>query len=413
MAQSRMQCGSFLTGGARGLGCVLLCAMSAWAAPVEAAPDAASGITFLYEDARIYVPVRVGDLPAQWFILDTGATNTIIDTAVAAAAHLHVEHARMVNGAGRGESRQGDTTALELHVGAVPMTVGKPAVMDLAHLLGPTSGRAPAGIIGSQFFREHFVDIDFAARMLTVRPPGDAAAAAFTATIPLTFVESTPLAQVTLTLPGGKAVSATALVDLGAKSTFLLAEPFIERERLRQALPGAVTTGFGAGVGGDTSYAFARTRRLALTAAPAMALDGAVVGLSVGGTLRSTWRDGLLGAEFLARFRVGFDYAHQRLLLTPQASIPPRFDRSGLFLVAAGPDLTGIVVRQVLKGGPADAAGLAPGDEIVGIDDRSGASLRLVEVRDLLKDAARTAVAIRYRRAGVTGLAHVRLRELL
>jgi hypothetical protein len=391
----------------------LMFSLAMASAPALAGGAPATSTGFLYEDARIYVPVRVGDLAPRWFILDTGATNTIVDTAVADAAHLHVGHARMVGGVGRGQSRQGDTGALELHVGTTPMVVAKPAVMDLAHLLGPTSGRAPAGIIGSQFFREHFVAIDFSTRTLTVRAPGDATPAEYVATVPLTFAEWTPLAHVALTLPGGRTVKADVLIDLGAKSTFLISEPFIERERLREAFPRAVTTGFGAGVGGDTYYAFARAQHLALADAPAVGMDGPVVGLSVGGTLRSAWHDGLLGAEFLARYRVGFDYAHQRLLLAPQGNPAPQFDRSGMFLVAAGPDLSEVVVRQVLKDGPADVAGLVPGDRILALDGTPAAALRLDGVRARLKEEARATVAISYRRGEETGRAQVRLRALL
>ncbi len=220
--------------------------------PVRAARPGAhrqSSIPFIYEDARIYVPVRIEGGEPRWFVLDTGATGTIIDSAVARAAHLTTCGSESVYGAGNGASQQTWTRTVRLKVGGVPLRLTQPAVLDLAHLLGPTSGRAPAGIIGSQFFEEHFVAIDFEARRITVYPPAADRRALYSFAAPLTFADSTPLTHVELTLPEGRTVSANALVDLGAKSTFLIPEPFIDRDKLRTSLPKAVVTGFGAGVG--------------------------------------------------------------------------------------------------------------------------------------------------------------------
>ena len=369
-------------------------------------------IPFLYEDSRIYVPVRIGSGEPHWFILDTGATGTIIDTAIAKAAKLPISGGETVHGAGSGGSTQSKTSAVGLRVGRVPLHVAQPLVMDLAHLLGPTSGRAPAGIIGSQFFREHFVDLDFAAHRVTVYPNGGGRHPSYAAHVPLTFADWTPLTRVKLTLPTGRVVTANALVDLGAKSTFLIPEPFIAREKLRDAFPATVVTGLGAGVGGDTFYAFARASRLSLAAAPAMALDKPVVGLSVNGTLRSTWHQGLLGADFLSRFRLGFDYAHHRLWLSRIGSSAEPFDRSGLFL-AASPRLDGVSIRQVLKDGPGDAAGLRPGDELLAIDGEPVAKLGLARLRQRLKTPGVELARLDYQRHGQRRSATLHLRDLL
>ena len=361
------------------------------AAPASIAP---ASIPFLYEDARIYVPVRIGRGEPHWFILDTGATGTIIDTAVAKSASLPISGGQTVHGAGSGGSVQSQTSAVDLEVGAVLFHVQQPLIMDLAHLLGPTIGRAPAGIIGSQFFREHFVDLDFERHRIKALPPASDRRWAYAAAVPLTFADWTPLTHVRLTLPSGRVVTANALLDLGAKSTFLLPEPFIDREKLRTAFPKTVVSALGSGVGGDTFYAFARARSIGFAAAPAMSLADPVIGLSVKGTLRSTWHEGLLGADFLSRFRLGFDYAHHRLLMTKVGQAAEPFDRSGLFLAAEGSRLDRVMVRQVLEGGPAEAAGLVAGDEIVSVDGKSVKALGLPAVRSRLKQPSDRSVKL-------------------
>jgi hypothetical protein len=379
--------------------------------PTRANPPRPVIIPFLYEDARLYVPVRIGGRLARWFILDTGATPTIVDTAVAREAGLTIFGSEIVRGAGSGSSQQSQSSAIRLSVGGVPLRIAKPAIMDLAQLLGPTSGRAPAGIIGSQFFREHFVDIDFVKRRMIIFPSGIDRRPAYAASVPLTFADWTPLTQVRLTLPAGRVITGNALVDLGAKSTFLIPEPFIDRERLREAFPKAVVTGFGAGVGGDTYYAFARARRLGLAHHDGLALDRPVIGLSVRGTLRSTWHEGLLGAEFLSRFRLGFDYTHRRLLLTQQSRQAAPFDRSGLFLVASGDELRQIQVRSVLAGGPGALAGLSPSDEILAIDGTPSERLGLPAIRERLK--LQGSVLVVYRHGTEHHSTQIQLRDLL
>lgn len=372
-----------------------------------------SAIPFLFEDARIYVPVSIGRSPPRWFILDTGASSTIIDKAVAKAEHLRVEGSEAVHGAGAGSSDEGQSSSVALSLGRVPLRIERPAVLDLAHLLGPTSGRAPAGIVGSEFFREHFVDIDFARRRILVDPPEAQRKLFYSASVPLTFVEQTPLAHVALRLESGRTVEANALVDLGAKSTFLVPEPFIAREKLKEGVGKSVVTGFGAGVGGDTFYAFSRAARLSFAAVPALGVDRPVIGLSVGGTLRSTWNEGLLGAEFLSHFRIGFDYDHGRLFVGAARSLPNEFDRSGLFLVAAGDGLGRITVRGVLKGSPGEKAGLVDEDELIAIDGQDVSGIGLAGIREMLKQPGSRILTIIYRRGNGEHQAKLQLRDLL
>jgi hypothetical protein len=384
--------------------------------PADARPAArstpAAAIPFIHEDARIYVPVRIGSGSPHWFILDTGATGTIIDSKVAQEAGFKVSGGETVHGAGSGGSVQAQTSAVFLRVGTVALRVAQPRVMDLAHLLGPTSGRAPAGIIGSQFFREHFVDVDFARRQIHVFARNSDHRPAYAAAVRLTFADWTPLTSVLLTLPAGRTIMANALIDLGAKSTFLIPEPFINREKLRDAFPKTIEMPLGAGVGGDTFYAFARAGGLGFADAPAMALKAPVVGLSIRGTLRSTWHEGLLGADFLSRFRLGFDYAHRRLLLTQRGTEPAPFDRSGLFLIGSGDALRTVVVRTIVKGSPADLAGILPGDEVLSVDGLRAASIGLAATRDRLKTPAQFAT-IDYRRGSDIRTVRLALRNQL
>jgi membrane-associated protease RseP (regulator of RpoE activity) len=81
--------------------------------------------------------------------------------------------------------------------------------------------------------------------------------------------------------------------------------------------------------------------------------------------------DGMIGVEFLRRFKVFFDYTRGRMILEPNSCYtePSRFDASGLRVhrVANLPDA--VRVYQVLPQTPAADAGLRETDLIVAVDD--------------------------------------------
>jgi hypothetical protein len=193
------------------------------------------------------------------------------------------------------------------------------------------------------------------------------------------------------------------LVDLGAKSTLLLTEPFVHAQRLDSAFPTRVENPLGAGMGGPTRYAFARAPLLEVaTSKTLLRLPEALVGLSVGGTLRSAQYDALLGTEFLARYRVTFDYARRVMYLQPRVSTLPRaeLDMSGLYLVSDRAARR-IIVDEVRPRSPAQAADVRAGDVLVTLDGRPVRDLSLAAVRAVLRSQDGRVVRLVFTRGGV------------
>jgi hypothetical protein len=389
------------------------------AAAGEPEPLLLASVPLQVEDARVYVPVRVpigghGASP-RWFILDTGAQPTVLDAALADSMGVHVTPAGTTTGAGRGVTRVGDAGPLTLDVDGVPLGPLRVRVAPLDSLLGATSGHDVPGIIGSRFFREHVVELDFGWPVLhvhdprTFRPPREAIA------VPLELEGDIPYARGWLTLPDHRRIPLRMLVDLGAKSTLLLTEPFVRAQDLERAFPSRVESPLGAGMGGPTRYAFARAPLLELAADGAtVPLSEALVGLSVAGTLRSTQYDGLLGADFLTRFRVTFDYARRRMYLEPCIPAPARteLDMSGLYLVSDRAARR-IIVQEVRPGSPADSAGVRVDDAIVALDGRATAGLSLAAVRRMLRSTDGRVVRLALERQGTSREVALTLRAVV
>ena len=398
---------------ARGRVCIAASLALALVSPGAARAQDAT-IPFIYDDARLFVPVRVAaDTTTYWFILDTGAQPTIVDANVAQALGLKVREAGSTTGAGTHSLRQGRTENVALRVGDVPLGPMEVRVSEIDSLLAPSQGRAAPGIIGSRFFMEHVVEIDFGASQVRLHSPDGWRYDGDGIVLPLRLDNGVPMTDGQMTAPDGTVIPMRLLVDLGAKSTLLVAEPLIERHELRRLFPVTVTSPLGAGVGGATRYAFTRVPRLTLGGS--LATDSLVAGLSVGGTLRATWYDALLGADYLRRYRVIFDYPHHQLVLEPRTpAVPPaEYDMSGMFLLAAGAERSRYVVGDLVKGGPADAAGIEVGDELISLDGQPTAAITLGSVRQRLKAGAGRAVRVEAGRGGRRITAVITLRRLI
>lgn len=120
---------------------------------------------FTYARHGIFVRVALDGTDAGWFLLDTGANATVVDTRVARARHLESIGDQMVEGTA------GTTRATIYELGNVSVN-GATAIavtgvaQDLSGFPAPDGARL-AGILGSDFLGAYAVRIDFATREVT------------------------------------------------------------------------------------------------------------------------------------------------------------------------------------------------------------------------------------------------------
>ncbi len=288
-------------------------------------------------------------------------------------------------------------------------------VAPLDSLLGPSSGRAIPGIIGSRFFREHVVELDPATSVMRVFAPETFVYHGSGVEVPLELVDDIPFAQGWIEAPNGRKYAARMLVDLGAKANLLVTEPFMHARGLDSVFGASVTSEFGAGMGGETHYQFVRASSIGLSGNARTRLESPIVGLSSGGTLKSSRYDALLGAEYLAHFRIIFDYARKRLILEPQGAGAgaSAFDMSGLFIVAPDAGHRRLTVKSARPESPGARAGIRAGDVITSIDANEGTTLTLAAARRQLRAQDGRTVRVRVERGGQTIVASVTLRRML
>ena len=312
----------------------------------------------------LVVPVRVAEKTYD-FIVDTGATTTIFDTAIPLGQPVGVPVAHAAEGKVEvkvydpPEAKVGRTSLRSLDV------VGG---MDLDRIRQVT-GLPIRGILGMDFLGSHIlhIDIDKGQLLLLKSVPIDAGVE-----LPISW-EPGEFAFVRGEIAPGEPIRFA--VDTGAISwdsgTLGIHETasLLREGRFREI--GKVLT---------ESLGGTRTRSL---------IQGGT--LSIGGfTVRSPIFNesygrtpNVLGLGFWTRFAATFDFPGRKVYLRKSARFdrPDRWNATGLHLVRRRDS---IVVEAVDADSPASSAGLKPGDLVEELDGRNAQEAGLFELRSTL-----------------------------
>jgi hypothetical protein len=329
--------------------------------------DGLARLPFEYRGRHVWVRASLDGRPPADFLVDTGASMTVIDSAYAASIGLQPEGAMTGQGAGAGGSvsfTRLRTLRIEGPDGdGVELADVKAGVVAVNAMLAPFFWRDCAGVLGFNVLNRFVDRIDYAAGVLTLEEPSTFVYRGRGAKVPFRLAGFMP--AVTMTLDGR--YTGEFRIDVGSSSTVDLHTPFVREHRLLEA-PGPSIEVLGGGFGG--TFTSRLVRRSSLTLGP-FTWPGPLVSLQTGnaGVLASEDYAGNVGNQILDRFTVTFDYERRVMWLEPTRGVKRRdaFSRLGAQLMR----MDGVVkVGQVLDGSPAARAGLRLFDEVVAIDGR-------------------------------------------
>jgi len=195
--------------------------------------------------------------------------------------------------------------------------------------------------------------------------------------------------------------------------TLTLTGPFVRQNDLRAKATSGNEAMVGWGVGGPGRAFVTRGGELKLSD---VTIDNPLTAFSTdkGGVHASEAFPNNIGGGILKRFVVTLDYDHNLMYLKPIAGPVAdldTFDRSGMWINQVD---VGFKIFDVTKGGPAEQAGLAKGDEIVAVDGEQADSIALSDMRQNLRDAAPgTVVKLTVKQATGTKDVSITLRDLI
>ena len=351
--------------------------------------ESARDIPFNFENDHIMVPCRVNGSDPIWFLLDTGAEATIINTTRMRQFGLEPFGATSVTGGGNSASFS-FTRVATLKVGDAELIGQRDGAMDLSGL-ERIYGMPMGGLLGYDFLSRFVVEVDYAAKTISLYDPATHAYRGPGGTIPFVLEEGHPHVASRISVPGAPPIDADMVVDCGAADTVNLTSPFVKAHRLlelaRSKPAGAPNT-----LAGSEKEFFAQTSvrgRLRAITLGVFSVEDVPINLMVGttGAYASESFSGTIGEGVLRRFKTIYDYSRSVMILEPNADFGTPFagrKTFGATFLADAPDSSVFKVTGVRKDSPAEAAGLLAGDVVVSLDGRPAEIFRLVELRQAL-----------------------------
>ena len=358
----------------------------------------------------VVLPTRVNGSQELPFILDTGASATVIDRRQAGNLGLSITPGADVS-TGGGNVEASQIKGVTLKIGDLSLPDLNVVAIDLAGLSAGL-GQPIAGILGYDVFQRYVVEIDYAPGLVSFHEPARYVPVSGGEIIPIDIEEQTPFVRVSILGLPDAPPPAKIEFDTGKTGALTLVREFVDAYPPRPGYRRVAITA-GALLPGQVPAFVTRIQGLQLgrftvddvvtTIVPDREAAG-VAGTTVG----------ILGGEALKRFRVVIDYSRSRVILfvhEPDAA-PFEFDMSGISLTAQGPDYRDYVVRSVIPESAAAGAGVAGGDHLTAIDGKPARELTLDQIRQLFRKDGQP-YALDLRRGDATIRVELRTRRLL
>jgi len=234
-------------------------------------------------------------------------------------------------------------------------------------------------------FDDFVVAIDYEHRTYAVYSPGNYHPGGNERAFPVRIDQhGFQFIDATIALPGVVPITANFLIDGGANTFADLYKPFSEAHQLPPPAMKLLNEP-GTSADGTTHAQDGLADRISL-GTYSVANPPITFGQDTEGLMAAEDYAGLIGAEFLERFKLVFDNPGKRIWLTPNSHYeePAEYDQSGLRLKAVAPAFHTYVVNRIVPQSPASEAGIEAGDVIESIDRRSTKELTLTELRSML-----------------------------
>jgi hypothetical protein len=246
----------------------------------------------------IYLPVQVNGSGTLWFVFDSGAPNSIVDTAAAQTLHVKAISSGAIHGTGKGDISADDAGEVQFTFGGLTTRVPHAKIVDLSKVPGPVK---LDGLLGAEFLEQYVVRIDPAAHTIAFYDPNTFTYRGKGKPLPLELTNSRLYVHIGLAAKPGELVERRLRVDTGSEDS-------IDDDTVRNSLATQKTT-LGNGLG--TSYVDVSG-----------VYDTVIIGPFV---FHHVWGPAgavpIVGMEMMRRFTLTFDTKRGLLYLEPNSSL--------------------------------------------------------------------------------------------
>ena len=360
-------------------------------------------IEFRQINHNIVIPARINDSDTLWFILDTGLKTSLI-TELTKDDSLTINYAKKIqlHGLGEGEPVEAYTSfGNDIHIGNIHLKQQKVNVLleDLFYL-SKKAGTKINGILGATIFERFVVEINYSKDYVIFHKPESYEHKHNKKTIclPLEFINKKPYIHTWITDFNGNRIKVKLLIDTGASLALWL------QENEQISIPEKnVYNILGQGLSGDIYGKIGRIKNIEigkyiLKEPIASFPDTSSLHLAI----QNDHRNGSLGGDLLRRFNVIIDYPNKRICFKRNRSFKKEFtyNNSGIDIETPFPNIKVYAVSYIMKGSPAEAAGIRIGDQLIRIDGKNTFDLTLKRMYKILSSTRKRNLKIRILRDG-------------
>jgi predicted aspartyl protease len=263
------------------------------------------------------------------------------------------------------------------------------------------------GVLGLEFLKKFIVEIDYEAQTLSLFAPEKYRYSGTGEVIPIKMKDGAPMVRLKMMTMGGKSIEDYFEVDNGMGATLAFRTPAVRRYGLLAEMQ-TIQAPIDIEAGGEYKRRLGRLKSLQLghfiIENPTVSLSENVEG-----------EGGIIGEEILRRFKVIFDFSHNRMILAPNSHFKEPYDEDMSGISVTPEEYSGAKVfriRQVVANTPGSEAGLQADDLITAVDGQPAASLTEDHLEHLFMQEGRE-VALTIRRSEKQIQVRLKLRRLI
>ena len=339
-------------------------------------------IPFELHNNHVYIKVSVNNSGPMWFVLDSGASSSVITLKQMKRLGLKSIRSIPMNGAGNGTAfgaifEKADLEIMGVNGFSVPVQIAIP--LDVAHL----EGREIFGIVGYEFFNNFVVKLDYEKKLMTLYDKENYIYKGNGEIIPLNFTTNLPYINAAIRLNNNEEIKGDFVIDTGAAGSVTLTSSFVkENQLLNRIEPLLKVPVLGVGVLGKSDGYMGRIESIRMQN---KSIKHTLVSLSQDKSgVFATSRFNNIGTEILRHFTVIFDYKRSRIILKKNGNDDgeEKYSTSGILFEGNNGKYR---IVEVIENSPAAEAGLQKGDLLFSIDGMPLEKQSLVEVKEKLK----------------------------
>lgn len=361
-------------------------------------------IPFELYNNLIVIPVKINGIVPLKFLLDTGVKTTIITEKIYIDV-LKPSYNKKVRltGAVGGEGVDAlVVNPLRLDLPGIEGTNQSMLVLEEDYLqLSNNIGVPVHGITGFEIFRRFIVEIDYSNKMLVLHEPDHFKPQKGFLPFPIVIKDTKPYINLDIHLKNRpEPLNAHLMMDTGASNALILGLDSLNQIYLPDT---TIFSAIGRGLEGLIQGHLGRVQKVSMgpfqfnkviTSFPSETSYICV--------LKQTERHGSLGGGIMSRFTVIFDYRKEIVYFKKNKSYKDPFEHnmSGMEIMVQGEKLNNFIIYSVVKGSPAENAGILPGDEIIKMNYRSNHHWTLNEMYALLSSKKGRKIKIKILREG-------------